>query len=140
MKSRNLLALALLLALVLPTTASAVTYSKARTRRIVAKYARSYDFGPKRTRWIKRAAIDIIYGPGAHESSGSTGCTTGSCVGIVQFDGGWHASSYEKRLARRAHVRDWRRSGTASLHRFVRSYRDGGKSAIRTHWKATLGR
>jgi len=122
----------------IPTTAHAETWSKARTRKEVKAAAAHYKVP---SAWITDAAIDIIY-EGAHESGGSTHAGKGrSCVGILQFNSSWHANKYEWKLSRaEGHTKDWRLSGRASIHRFVRVYRDGGKAAIKRHWRASYGR
>ena len=128
----------LLAALLLPDSAHAETWSKDRTRREVRAAAAYYKVPSK---WITDAAIDIVY-DGAHESSGCTHAGKGtSCVGLFQFNRSWHASKKEWRLARaEGHTKDWRLSGRASVYRFVRVYRDGGRAAIKRHWRATYGR
>ena len=125
----------------IPTIAYGETYSRTKTRSIVTEAAQYYHLSKTATIWLKNAAIDIIY-TGRHESSGSTSAGKGhSCVGILQFNRSWHLTIALTKLKKRLHIHgDWRLSGKLSLYRFVKSYKDGGKAAIRRHWKATLGR
>lgn len=136
----RILIIALLALLLIPTVAYGSTYSRAKTREIVTEAGHYYHLSNSAIKWLKNAAIDIIY-TGHHESGGSTSCRSGSCVGIFQFNTSWHLTGDLKKLRKRRHILgDWRKSGVLSIYRFVRVYRDGGKHAIRKHWKATLGR
>lgn len=141
MKKRILIATLMICLMMIPSVAFGVTYSRAKTRTIVGQAASYYHLSKSATNWLKNAAIDIIY-TGRHESGGSTSAGKGhSCVGILQFDSGWRLSASLKRMKKHLHIHgDWRLSGTMSLYRFVKSYKDGGKAAIHRHWKATLGR
>lgn len=140
MKSRFIF-LVVLVFVMIPTIAQAEVYSRAKTRTIVADACRYYHRSKADTAWLQKTAIDIVY-TGRHESGGSTRAGIGhECVGILQFDSGWHLTKSLTRLKARLHIRGpWRESGKLSLYRFVKSYKDGGKAAIRRHWKATLGR
>ncbi len=129
----------MLIAFTLPSEAFAETLSRTETRKLVTQAAKHHHLPASDRRWLRAAAVDIIY-TGAHESGGSTHAGRG-CVGLLQFDRGWHANRTERRIARKAgHRADWRLSGRASIYRFVRVYKQGGKPAIRRHWAATLGR
>lgn len=134
MNVRLLIITGVLLAVAAP--AHAETLSRSQVREIVTEAADHYHVKPE---WISNAAIDIIF-DGVHESSG--GCHAGTrkhhaCIGIVSFSRSWHFSKYERSLTTH---KDPRLSGKASLYRFVRCYRDGGRKAIRKHWRASLGR
>ena len=140
---KRLLLLVLLLVLLFPTSAHAATWKRARLRSEVAQACRFYHLSKSETRYLKRAAVDIVF-DGAHESGGSTGARNGSCVGLFQFNSGWHSTRAIKRRAKREHHHHgsggWRSCGQCATWRFVKVYKDGGKSAIRRHWAATLGR
>lgn len=137
----RILVIVLLALIMMPAVAYGKTYSRATTRIVITEAAHYYHLSKASTTWLKNAAIDIIY-TGRHESSGSTTAGKGhSCVGILQFDRSWHLTKALTKLKSRLHIHgDWRLSGKLSLYRFVKSYKDGGKAAIRRHWKATLGR
>lgn len=148
---RKLIALSLALVIVFPQSAPAAptfaslarkrVFSKSDVRWVVGKAAKRYDLSASDTRWLKRAAIDIIF-EGAHESGGDTHAgRKRECQGILQYNSGWGTIAYERRLLRKyeRHT-NWRLSGIVSLYRMARVMRDGGKPAIRRHWKATLGR
>lgn len=133
----RILILALLVLIMIPTVAQAETYSRAKTRHIVADAAWYYHLNLSERIWLENAAIDIIY-IGHHESGGNTSAGKAhECVGILQFNSGWHFNLHERRYTM---MHNTRLSGYASLYRFARVMRDGGKAAIRRHWSATLGR
>jgi len=120
--------------------ASAGVWSKKRTKSVTTAVAKHYHIGKKGRAWLRRAVVDIVY-TGAHESGGSTNCTTGSHVGIFQFNTSWHLTKWQKKLKKKMHFkRDWRRSGKLSIYRFVKVYQVAGKSKIKQHWVKTYGK
>lgn len=137
--------IALLLTLALsPALAHADThFTRTQTRRTVERAGHYYRLNHKEIRWLKWAAVAIIY-TGAAESHGHTRTDYNGCRGILQFDGGWHSTKGIRKRARRWHHKhhagDWRYCGTCSIYRFTKVYHDGGKAAIARHWAATLYR
>lgn len=151
----------LLLALASPAHAAPVglnarVLTKAQTRSIVREACRAYHVP---STWLVPAIIDIAY-TGVHpnildrlerrESDGDCHASNGPCQGFGQFfhdpvtSKGWHQNAADRRRAiREGHKHDrhgWRHCGRCVIYRMVRCYRDGGKPAIRRHWRATLYR
>lgn len=79
---------------------------------------------PKAERaWVIGAGTHIAYG----ESRYNTKAKGGQHLGLFQFNRSWAGTEAQKL------------SGKWSCYRFVRVYRDGGKAAVRQHWRATVG-
>ena len=134
----------LLAALLLPSAAHAKSWDKARLRKEVRTAAKHYKLTKAETRWLERAAVDIVFRlPGKPRCESSGGWRVGSksgCYGIFQFNRAWkRPKAITKKLGISKRI-DWRQSPRASTWRFVKVYKDGGKAKIRQHWKATLGR
>lgn len=141
MRKRTLLLIVtVLLAVLLAPTIASAHYTRAKTRKTIAEAGRYYHLKHRQIVWLQTSGIDIIYGPGAHESNGSERAGAGrACVGILQFNRSWGIGRYIPRHLHHRHA-DWRKCGKCSLYRFVLVYKQGGKPAIRRHWAATLGR
>lgn len=118
-------------------------WSRTRLTQEVADAAKFYHLSTTQTRWIKRAALDVVFDGSYWESSGGWySGEYGACKGIFQFNGGWSQTKAIARLAKREHHKhhngNWRLCAHCSTYRFVKSYKDGGRNAIRKHWGATL--
>lgn len=147
---RKHIALAIALLLLFPSGVHAKTWSRKQLRQEVKAAAKHYRLSKADTQWLERASVDIVY-VGAHESSGAWKAgSPGGCYGIFQFqprrriNGRWTGWRRPKAVMRHLHHHhkgnSWRACAKCATWRFVKSYRDGGKAAIRKHWKATLGR
>jgi hypothetical protein len=103
--------------------------TKAECNETIQEYATEHHWSKARTRRIQRAAIDILWGPGAHESSG--GAYTGSrsgCFGAFQFNTDWIGTT------------DKRSSVRWSTRRYCRVWDDGGEASVIQAWRATYQR
>lgn len=134
------------------TTAEAKTFTKSETRAI-ATQALSYYHVPKAEQtWAITSLIDIVY-TGVHpcipdrkerrESSGDEKAGARKrCKGLLAFDPRWNATAKIRSLSKQHDhkVSAWKLCGVCSIYRYARSYDQGGKPAIRRHWRATLGR
>lgn len=115
-------------------------WSKKELEYEIRKACKSYHISKKDTEWLVRSGIDIVY-TGVHESSGGIHTKNG---GMWQYGDGWHSTKSIKKRARVYHHNHgkcgWKHCGYCATRRYVKSFKDGGKSAIRSHWRATLGR
>lgn len=136
-----------LIALALFPTPAYASWSRDRYRQEVYNAARYYHLTAPEARYLQSAAIDIMFilpGKPAHESSGGARVgSPGACYGPYQFNTGWHLGSVLERRAKRLghkHTHGWRACRSCSTYRFVKVYKQGGRSALYRHWAATLGR
>jgi hypothetical protein len=130
-------------ALLFPSAAYGKSWTPERLRKEVRTAAKHYKLTKADTKWLERAAVDIVF-EGRRESNGSWYARNGGHLGIFQFyrkDGeGWkRPKAICKKLGISKDI-DWRKSPRASTWRFVKVYADGNKKAVRRHWKATLGK
>jgi hypothetical protein len=96
-------------------------WSKADVEWVTRRALRDYDIPAREHAWVVAAAVRVA----TRESGRRPKARNGQHLGMMQFNSGWKGG--DKRL-----------DGKWSVYRFVRVYRDGGKAAIRRHWKATI--
>jgi hypothetical protein len=131
-----------LLLLAIPATAHAKAWTKDRLRSEISEASRYYHLSPSDETWLRKAGVDIVF-VGAHESSGAKHAHSGQHRGMWQFNRSWRlgtALHQRKRLDGHTHSDGWECCRECSTYRFVKSYKDGGRAALRRHWQATLGR
>jgi len=135
-----LLITALFLTITSPAFAR-TAWTKTQLTNKVEQASRVYHLTYSQTKWLQKAALDIVF-IGAAESHGAYWARNGQHAGMFQFTPSWSQNKYDRTRHRnhKYRVNDWRLCPCCSVLRFVRSYRDGGKSAIERHWKATLYR
>lgn len=141
MRILRIVALTLLL-LSIPATAHAKAWSKDRLRAEISEASRYYHLSASEERWLRKAGVDIVF-VGAHESSGAKHAHSGQHRGMWQFSRSWNLGKglhRRKKLDGHTHPDGWECCRECSTYRFVKSYKDGGKTALRRHWRATLGR
>jgi len=124
------------------TTAHAQAWTKNRLRAEISEAARYYHLSSSQEAYLRRAGVDIVF-EGAHESSGAAHAHSGQHRGMWQFNRSWRLGKglhLRKQRDGHTHSHGWECCRECSTYRFVKVYKDGGKAALRRHWRATLGR
>lgn len=96
-------------------------WSRSQVAATLRAAANSYGLSASDTEWIVSAGCSVAY----KESTYNTQARNGQHLGLFQFNNNWGSAAN-------------RLDGTWSCYRFVRVFRDGGKTKIRQHWAATI--
>ncbi len=115
-------------------------WTNAKLSEQIGKAGKAYHLSSSDIKWLKNAGNQIVFVKRA-ESHGKYWAKNGSCWGLFQFNGNWKQNAKDKLRHKKYHkynVSNWRLCPQCATNRFVRVYKEGGKSAIARHWKATL--